>query len=124
MNELQYKYPDAIVSTDWLAANINTPDLRIFDCTTYLDYNPKSDQPYDVTNGRVDYEQSHIPGASLLDIQGDLSDNENPYLFAIPSVENLAAAFEQQGIGDDTRVILYARENVTSFWSFPTMVGS
>lgn len=111
MKTLNFKYPDAIVSTDWLAANIDSQDLRIFDCTTYLDYNPKSEQPYDVTNGRSGYELGHIPGAGLLDLQEDLSDKENPYLFTIPSVESLAKAFGQQGIGDDARVVLYAREN-------------
>jgi len=111
MQKLSYKYPQAIVSTDWLASNINSPDVRIFDCTTHLDYNPKSDHPYDVTNGQIGYELGHIPGSSLLDLQGDLSDNKKPYLFAIPDAESLSEAFGQLGIGDDTHVILYAREN-------------
>ncbi len=36
MNEELYLHPDAIVSTDWLEANLNTAELCVFDCTTYL----------------------------------------------------------------------------------------
>jgi len=126
MSKLQFRYPNAIVSTDWLADNINAPDLRVFDCTTYLNYNAKSKQPYDVTSGWSDYNQSHIPGATLLDIQRDLSDNDNPYLFAIPNVEDLAIAFARQGVSNESRVILYARDNpqwATRVWWMLNYIG-
>lgn len=29
-----YAHPEAIVSTEWLAANLGDPTLRLFDCTT------------------------------------------------------------------------------------------
>jgi len=109
--ELQFKNSHAIVSTEWLAANINLPNIRIFDCTTYLDYSSKSEQPYKVISGLCAYKNDHIPGAGFLDIHKNLSDNNNPFLFAIPSMDKLAASFGLAGIGDNTRVILYAREN-------------
>ena len=69
-----YRYPEAIVETDWLATNLEDPTLRIFDCTTHLIYNPEgSSDPYTVKSGREDYECGHIPGANFLDLQGELS---------------------------------------------------
>ena len=35
-DEIFWKYPDAIVSCEWLNKNLNNPDIRIYDCTTYL----------------------------------------------------------------------------------------
>lgn len=107
-----FKHPAALVSTNWLAGNLTDPALRIFECTTYLLYRPPgSDRPYDVGSGRADYEQGHIPGAGFLDLQNDLSDNDAPahLRFRMLPAEQLAAAFATQGVGDDYRIILYAR---------------
>ena len=107
-----FKHPSALVSTHWLAENIADPSLRVFECTTYLLYRPPgSDRPYDVGSGRADYEQGHIPGAGFLDLQNDLSDNDAPahLRFRMLPAEQLAAAFAKQGVGDDYRIILYAR---------------
>ena len=105
-----WRYPDALVNTEWLASHLDDPTLRIFDCTTYLRApgdNP--DASYVVESGRRDYEAAHIPGAGFLDLQGDLSDNAQPFRFIAPAPEILAAAFAAKGVGDDTRVILYSR---------------
>ena len=56
MTEMRYLFPDAIVSTDWLAENLSDPALRIFDCTVYLHYETGSGRPYKVESGRADYE--------------------------------------------------------------------
>ena len=32
----RYAFPEAIVDTAWLAAHLDGPALRVFDCTTYL----------------------------------------------------------------------------------------
>jgi thiosulfate/3-mercaptopyruvate sulfurtransferase len=107
-----FKHPEAVVSTQWLGDNLADPLLRIFECTTYLLYRPPgSDRPYDVGSGREDYEQGHIPGAGFLDLQNDLSDNDAPahLRFRMLPAERLAAAFARQGVGDDYRIILYAR---------------
>ena len=36
--KLVWKNPNAIVSCEWLHNNLNNPDIRIYDCTTYLHY--------------------------------------------------------------------------------------
>ena len=63
--------PDALISTDDLAARLAQPGLRIYDCTTYLDpAPPESEEPYIVRPGRDSFEAAHIPGADFLDLQG------------------------------------------------------
>jgi hypothetical protein len=32
--------PQYLVETEWLAAHLADPELRVFDCTTYLDPDP------------------------------------------------------------------------------------
>jgi thiosulfate/3-mercaptopyruvate sulfurtransferase len=46
MSETNFRHPDALVSTDWLEANLGDPALRVFDCTTYLVYDTGPDKPY------------------------------------------------------------------------------
>src|SRR4051794_34675726 len=74
----RYAYPEAIVSTGWLAEHLGDPALRIYDCTTYLYYETGTGQPYRVESGRGDYQQGHIPGSAFLDLQGELSDPGSP----------------------------------------------
>src|SRR5262247_2544051 len=64
--------PQYLVETDWLAAHLRDPGLRIFDCTTYLDPDPVT--VYVARSGRPEWEKGHIPGADYLDLQGELSD--------------------------------------------------
>ena len=101
--------PEALVSTAALARMLGRPEVRIYDCTTYLEpTEPGSDQPYRVVPGRHTFEAGHIPGAAFLDLQGDLSDNATTLRFMMPPAAQLAAAFGRQGIGNDTRVVLYS----------------
>ncbi|MEM6624952.1 MAG: rhodanese-like domain-containing protein [Pseudomonadota bacterium] len=114
-----YLYPEAIVSTEWLAANQGDPDLRIYDCTFYLDYEEGTGRPYSVRSGQADYEAGHIPGAGFLDLQGDFSDQDAPTKFMALSPEETAAAFTRHGVGDAARVVLYSRGSptrATRFW--------
>ncbi len=122
----RYAYPEAIVSTEWLAANLRDPALRVFDCTTYLHYETGTGRPYSVGSGRPDYEAAHIPGSAFLDLQGELSDTASPFNFTMPAPEDLAARVAARGIGDGTRVVLYARKNMqwaTRVWWMLRAIG-
>ena len=92
-----------LVSTEWLAAEIGAPDLRVVDVRWYLD--PKR-------SGREAYRAGHIPGAVFLDVEEDLAApgggrglpaGRHPW----PSPEQAAAAMSKAGIGADTRVVAY-----------------
>jgi thiosulfate/3-mercaptopyruvate sulfurtransferase len=121
-----YRYPDAIVTTDWLAKNLDTPNLRIFDCTTSLEISDNPKHPYRIVSGRADFETAHIPGAGFLDLQGDLSDPSSRLGFTLPPLPTLAAAFAHAGIDDGHRVILYSRTNpqwATRIWWMLRAIG-
>ena len=63
---------DGLISTEELAGRIGQANLRIYDCTSYLDYQPEgSPVPYVVRPGKVSFEEGHIPGADFLDLQND-----------------------------------------------------
>jgi len=125
----QNKYDGAVVSTEWLAEHGDDSDLRIFECTSILEYLPPGgDAPYRVVSGRAKYDQGHIPGADFLDIQEELSDPGSPshLRFTMLSSDTLAEILGQRGIGDQTRVVLYSRgRNVwaTRVWWMLRSIG-
>lgn len=122
----RFAHPDAIVSTDRLAAQAGDPSLRVFDCTTYLIYETGTGRPYRVESGRADYDAGHVPGSGFLDLQGELSDTTSRFNFTMPAPEDLAARFAARGIGAGTRVVLYARKNpqwATRVWWMLRAVG-
>src|SRR6266481_3777864 len=103
-----------------LADILHHADLRLFDCTTYLEPAPEgSGVPYLAVPGRHTFEAGHIPGADFLDLQGEFSDQTTPLRFMMPEVAQLEAAFGRHGIGADSRVVLYSIGTAmwaTRFW--------
>ena len=123
---MQFQHPEAIVSTEWLAANLRDPTLRIFDCTTYLLYETGTGRPYRVESGRADYDSGHIPNSGFLDLQGELSDTSSRFNFTMPAPDDLAARAAARGIGEGNRAILYARKNpqwATRVWWMLRAIG-
>jgi thiosulfate/3-mercaptopyruvate sulfurtransferase len=122
----RFLHPEQLVSTDWLAANLDDPRLRIFDCTTYLKYETGMGRPYRVESGRADYDSGHIPGSGFLDLQADLSDLNAKTNFMMLPFEELAGRFGRMGIGQGTRVVLYSRKATqwaTRIWWMLRSVG-
>jgi thiosulfate/3-mercaptopyruvate sulfurtransferase len=106
-------HPEALVQTDWLAAHLADPDLRIFECTTWLrPAAPGEGVPYHPEAGRADYEAGHIPGAGFLDLPGELSRQDAPVHFMMLAPEQFAEVMGRHGVGDGARVVLYSRERI------------
>ena len=106
---VQIRDPDALISTDALAARLGRGDLRCYDCTTYLEPAPAgSPVPYEVVSGRQTFLVGHIPGADFLDLQRELSASGTRLMFMMPSVEQLAVTFGRHGLGDGCHVVLYS----------------
>ncbi|TCZ58537.1 sulfurtransferase [Roseicella aquatilis] len=125
-NPPRYAHPEAIVTTEWLAAHLDDPSLRVFDCTTYLLYETGTGRPYRVESGRADYDRGHIPRSGFLDLQGELSDTAAPTNFMMLPPEDLAARLAARGIGAGTRVVLYARKSpqwATRVWWMLRAIG-
>ncbi|MGM1030056.1 MAG: sulfurtransferase [Actinomycetota bacterium] len=84
----EYAAPDRLVSTEWVAAHLDDPDIVIVE----------SDE--DV----LLYEVGHIPGAVKIDWHTELNDPvQRDYL----SPEAFAALLGRKGIGRDTTVVFY-----------------
>lgn len=112
--------PQALIDTARLHADLQDPDLRIYDCTTWLDrLPPGGDAPYIAVSALGTFEEAHIPGADFLDLQGEFSDPDTPLHFMMPDVARLEAAFGRHGIGASSRVVLYSVGSMmwaTRFW--------
>ena len=63
-----YANPQYLVSTEWLAANLSQPDLRVVDATYYL--------PMQNKNARAEYDERHIPGAYIIELN-QIKKNQN-----------------------------------------------
>ncbi len=112
--------PQALISSEQLAAALGQPNLRIYDCTTYLEPPPPgSDDPYVAVPGRRTFEEAHIPGADFLDLQGEFSDQATRLRFMMAPVAQLEAAFGRHGLTRAARVVLYSIGTMmwaTRFW--------
>ena len=112
--------PRSLITTEQLAAEFGQPNLRIYDCTTYLEPMPAgSDAPYTAVPGRHTFEAGHIPGADFLDLQGEFSDRTTKLRFMMPAAAQLEEAFGRHGIGPDSKVVLYSIGSgmwATRFW--------
>ncbi len=102
-----------LVSTEWLAAHLRDPDLRVFDVTTHL--RPATPGPYRIESGRADYDATHIAGAAFLDLARDLSDPTAPLPFTRPTTARLAETLGAAGIGPGSRVVAYS--TTTPMWA-------
>jgi len=97
-----------LVDTDWLAAHLGEPNLRVLECTVYLQ---PADVPggFRVESGRAKWTDGHIPGAGFVDLQDELSDRGSALRFMMPPAAQFAAAMGRHGVGDGVRVVLYDR---------------
>ena len=66
--------PNALISIDALARELSAGDLRVFDCTTYLEPPPPgSDDPSHCGPRAQQLPDGAIPGADFLDLRGEFS---------------------------------------------------
>ncbi len=104
---------DAIVSTDWLAAHLREPDLRVIDATWYM--------PQLGRDPRAEFAERHVPGAVFFDIDA-IADHATSLPHMLPDAATFAAAAGALGIGSGDRVVAYgARGFIASaraWWMF------
>ncbi len=108
--------PKTLVSTGWLAAHLNDPDLRIIDGSYYL--------PDMGRDARSEYEAAHIPGARFFDIDS-ISDQRSEVPHMAPPVEKFMSRMRAMGIGDGHQVVAYDGAGLFSaarvWWTFRLM---
>jgi thiosulfate/3-mercaptopyruvate sulfurtransferase len=92
----KYAHPEALVSTEWLAAHLDDPAVRILE----------SDE--DV----LLYDVGHIPGAQKIDWHADLNDPvQRDYI----GREQFQSLLRRLGIDDRTTVVFYGDKN--NWWA-------
>jgi len=89
---------DPLVSTDWLAAHVGDPNIKIIDATFKM--------PGILPLPKDDYLASHLPGAVFFDVDA-VSDHSNPLPHMFPSAEQFGSDVGGLGIGNDDTVVLY-----------------
>jgi len=108
--------PKTLVSTEWLAAHLQDPDLRILDATWFM--------PDDERDARKGYDAAHIPGARFFDID-EISDTRSPLPHMAPPVEKFISRMRAMGVGDGHQVVVYDQVGVFSaprvWWLFRLM---
>ena len=90
--------PKTLVSTEWLAAHLNDPDLRVLDASYYL--------PGMSRDAQAEYDEAHIPGARRFDID-DVSDARSDLPHMVPPVEKFMSRMRAMGVGDGHQVVVY-----------------
>jgi thiosulfate/3-mercaptopyruvate sulfurtransferase len=103
---LRRRYPSRrnLISTEELAQFLHQADVRIFDCTARLDYQPPgSDIPYIPVPGLDTFMAAHIPDADFLDIQGEFSDQRTNLHLMMAGTAELEGAFRRHGVSNELR---------------------
>lgn len=104
---MSWTNPRFLVETDWLAAHLDDPALRVLECTTIL--HPLPEGGYRAESGRATWAAGHIPRSGFADLTDDLSDRASSLRFMMPPAEQMATAMARLGVGAGTRVVLYDR---------------
>ncbi len=108
--------PRTLVSTDWLAAHLNDPDLRILEASWHM--------PASGRDAKAEYEAEHIPGARFFDIDA-ISDTRSALPHMAPPVEKFISRMRAMGVGDGHQVVIYDSAGMFSaprvWWTFRLM---
>ena len=102
---MPYANPEALVSSEWLAAHLTDPQVRVLDSSFK--------QPGVTPTARAEYETGHIPGAVFFDID-DVAEPGTSLPHMIPSAGRFAEKMAERGIGNGDRVIVYDANGLSS----------
>jgi thiosulfate/3-mercaptopyruvate sulfurtransferase len=91
-----YAHPEVLVDTDWVAAHLDDPKVRLLESNEDV----------------LLYETGHIPGALKLDWVGDLND---PVVRDYLDKGHFEQLLSRLGIANDTTVVFYGDKN--NWWA-------
>jgi thiosulfate/3-mercaptopyruvate sulfurtransferase len=87
------------VTTQWVADHLKDPSLVLL-----------------AVGEKSDYDHGHIPGARYLDYEKISTPHGSGLMLELPRVEQLVKVFEDAGVGDSSRVVVY----FSNQWVTPT----
>ncbi|MGJ4972920.1 3-mercaptopyruvate sulfurtransferase [Bradyrhizobium sp. HKCCYLRH1073] len=91
-------HDDPLVSTDWLAAHLGDPKVKVLDATFKM--------PGVLPLPKDDYLKAHIPGAVFFDVD-EVSDHSNPLPHMYPSAEQFGRDAGRLGVSNGDTVVVY-----------------
>jgi len=91
--------PGPLVSTEWLAANLNAGNVKVVDATWGM--------PGSGLDPKEDFADEHIPGAVFFDIDAMARPDTGPLPHMLPDADDFAAKVGALGIGNDDIVVAY-----------------
>ena len=94
-----------LVSTQWLADQLGTPGLFVFDATKYL--------PNEARNGAAEFATAHIPGARFFDIDV-VADPETALPHMVPTPGRFERLMGEMGVGNDSTIVFYDQKGIAS----------
>lgn len=86
-----YAHPEALLNTDWVAAHLNDPQVRLVD----------------VSSKREVYDQGHLPGSVYINVTTDLLNPVNSENGKILSQAQFETLMRRLGIRRDIEIVLY-----------------
>ena len=95
---MNYKRPEALAETEWLARHLQAPDVRVVDASWYM--------PTANRDARAEFEAAHIPGAVFFDID-EISDTSSDLPHMLPPQEKFSSHARKLGLGDGNRIVVY-----------------
>ena len=105
-----------LVSTQWLADNLEDPDLRILDASWYM--------PTAGHNSAQEFTQGHIPNARFFDID-EISNHRSDLPHMAPPPEKFISRVRALGVGDGHQIVVYDGSGIFSaprvWWNFRLM---
>jgi thiosulfate/3-mercaptopyruvate sulfurtransferase len=109
-------WPPAVVATEWLAAKLGTPGIRVVDGSWYL--------PGSGRDAATEYAAGHIPGAVFFDIDAS-SNPSTPLPHMLPTAERFAERMANLGLSDSDHIVVYDGSGLNLsaprvWWTFRT----
>jgi thiosulfate/3-mercaptopyruvate sulfurtransferase len=103
-----------LVSTEWLAARLGRPEVRVVDGSWYL--------PTMGRNAAAEYAAGHIPGAVFMDLDAS-SDQSTSLPHMLPPAPEFAARMKALGLDDSSTIVIYDGSGVNlsaprAWWMF------
>jgi thiosulfate/3-mercaptopyruvate sulfurtransferase len=102
-----------LVTTDWLASRLRSPDLVVVDGSYYL--------PAHQRDAAAEYQAGHIPGAVRFDIDA-ISDHTSSLPHMLPSAFDFGLAVGELGISERNTIVVYDGMGLFSsprvWWTF------
>ena len=106
-----------LVEVDWLAANMNQPDIVVLDASWHM--------PQFKRDGEIEWQQQRIPGSRFFDFDRRVCDKNASLPHMLPDAETFSREVQRLGVNQDSRIVVYDALGIFScvraWWMFRAM---